>query len=65
MVSSEWAAPKTFYQSFDRIFGFRWIHIESKQQAEAALACYQEHRAEWEDWINLDSKKLAKAQSGL
>ena len=24
------------------------------QQAEAALPYYQEHKAEWEEWINLD-----------
>ena len=24
------------------------------QQAEAALPHYQEHKAEWEEWINLD-----------
>jgi hypothetical protein len=24
------------------------------QQAEAALPYYQEHQAEWEEWINLD-----------
>jgi hypothetical protein len=27
------------------------------QQAKAALPYYEEHRAEWEEWINLDRAK--------
>jgi hypothetical protein len=45
-------------QAIDRR-SFLKLSIEERrrilaQQAEAALPYYQEHKAEWEEWINLD-----------
>jgi hypothetical protein len=51
-------APESNPQSIDRQ-SFVKLSIEERrrilaQQAEAALPYYQEHKAEWEEWINLD-----------
>ena len=51
-------APESSSQSIDRQ-SFLKLSIEERrsilaQQAEAALPCYQGHKAEWEEWINLD-----------
>jgi hypothetical protein len=51
-------APESNPQSIDRQ-SFLKLSIEERrrilaQQAEAALPYYQEHKAEWEEWINLD-----------
>jgi hypothetical protein len=48
-------------QSIDRR-SFLKLSIEERhqilaQQAEAALPYYQENKAEWEEWINLDIAK--------
>ncbi len=51
-------APESNPQSIDRR-AFVKLSIEERrrilaQQAEAALPYYEENKAEWEEWINLD-----------
>jgi hypothetical protein len=51
-------APESNSQSIDRR-SFLKLSIEERrrilaQQAEAALPYYEESKAEWEEWINLD-----------
>jgi hypothetical protein len=51
-------APESNQQPIDRR-SFLKLSIEERrrilaQQAEAALPYYEENKAEWEEWINLD-----------
>jgi hypothetical protein len=51
-------ASESNLQAIDRR-SFLKLSIEERrhilaQQAEVALPYYQEHKAEWEEWINLD-----------
>jgi hypothetical protein len=55
-------APESNQQSIDRR-SFLKLSIEDRrrilaQQAEAALAYYEENKAEWEEWINLDIAEI-------
>jgi hypothetical protein len=51
-------SPESNPQSIDR-GSFLRLSIEERrrilaQQAEAALSYYEDNKAEWEEWINLD-----------